>query len=158
AGSGLDYPETFPALIAARSGVQCVNLAVNAYGSDQAYLRLIDAMPQFQRLGATVTIFLPVQLSRNLHDEKPPPTLGPNDDLEFLPQPTGFLARLRVRKLFRNEFPYLGDGAIERTLNETAAILRETSRRTRARGATPLFVVPSTGQKRSLDEHPEAWI
>jgi hypothetical protein len=156
-GFGLEYAETFPALIAASRGVQCVNLAANAYASDQAYLRLIDAMPRFQRLVATVTVFIPLQLSRNLQDDRPRLVLGPTGELELVPAATDFLSRLRIRKLFW-KVPYLGDRAIEQTLNLTSAILRETSIRTRARGATPLFVVPSFGPNRPLAEHPEAWI
>ena len=138
--------------------MQSVNLAVNAYGSDQAYLRLIDAMPRFQRLVATVTVFLPKQLSRNLHDDRPRLVLGPSGELQLVPPAQGFFAGLRIRKLLSDEFPYLGDRAIDRALAVTSAILRETSIRTRARGARPLFVVPSYGPKRTLDEHPEAWI
>jgi len=157
-GFGLDYGETFPALIAARRGVQCVNLAANAYGSDQAYLRLIDAMPRFEHLVATVTVFIPLQLSRNLYDDRPRLILGPNGELKFMTAVTDFLSGLRVRTVLWSELPYLGDRAIDRTLTLTSAILRETSIRTRARGATPLFVIPSRGPKRSLGEHPEAWI
>ena len=157
-GLGLDFAETYPALIAARRGVQCVNLAANAYGSDQAYLRLTDAMPRFPRLVATVTLFVPVQLGRNLHDDRPRLVLGPTGDLELVPAATDFLSRLRIRKLLWNELPYLGDKAIGRTLALTSAILRETSVRTRARGATPLFVIPSNGPNRPFGEHPEAWI
>ena len=54
-----------------------MNVAANAYGSDQAYLRLIDAMPRFRRLVAIVTLFVPVQLSRNLHDDRPRLVLAP---------------------------------------------------------------------------------
>jgi len=158
AGSGLEYAETYPELIAARRGVQCVNLAANAYGSDQAYLRLIDAMPRFQRLVATVTVFIPVQLSRNLHDHRPRLVLRPTGDLELVAPATDFLSRLRIRNLLWNELPYLGDRAIDRTLTLTSAILRETSIRTRARGAAPLFVIPSYGPKRTLGEHQEAWV
>ena len=157
-GLGLDYAETYPALIAERRGVQCVNLAAPAYGSDQAYLRLIDAMPRFERLVATVTVFIPLQLGRNLHDDRPRLALGPTGELDFVPPATGFLSRLRIRKLFWNGLPYLGDRAIDRTLTLTSAILRETSIRTRARGATPLFVIPVHGPNRPLDQHAEAWV
>jgi len=157
-GFGLQYTETFPALIAARRGVQCVNLAANAYGSDQAYLRLVDAMPGFERVVATVTVFIPLQLSRNLYDDRPRLILGPSGELKFATAADDFLSRLRIRTVLWSELPYLGDGAIERTLKLTSAILRETSTRTRARGATPLFVIPSRGPKRPLSEHPEAWI
>ncbi len=96
-GWGLDYPETDAALIAARRGVQCVNLAVNSYASDQAYLRLIDAMPRYQRLLATVTIFIPVQLGRNLHDDRPRLVLGPMGELDFKPAAADFLSQLRTQ-------------------------------------------------------------
>jgi len=157
-GFGLEYAETYPALIAERRGVQCVNLAAPAYGSDQAYLRLIDAMPRFERLVATVTVFIPLQLSRNLYDDRPRLVLGPTGELEFVAAATDFLSRLRIRRLLGNGLPYLGDRAIDRTLTLTSAILRETSIRTRARGATPLFVIPGHGPSRPLGEHPEAWI
>lgn len=157
-GFGLEYAESYPALIAERRGVQCVNLAAPAYGSDQAYLRLIDAMPRFERLVATVTVFIPLQLSRNLYDDRPRLVLGPTGELEFVAAATDFLSRLRIRRLLWNGLPYLGDRAIDRTLTLTSAILRETSIRTRARGATPLFVIPSHGPNRPLSEHPEAWV
>ena len=82
-GFGLAYAETYPALIAERRGVQCVNLAAPAYGNDQAYLRLIDAMPRFEHLVATVTVLIPLQLSRNLYDGRPRLVLGPTGELEL---------------------------------------------------------------------------
>lgn len=157
-GYGLNYAETYPALIAERRGVQCVNLAGAAYGSDQAYQRLIDAMPRFERLVATVTVFIPLQLGRNLHDDRPRLVLRPSGELELVPAATDFLSRLYIRRLLWNELPYVGDRGIDRTLTLTSAILRETSMRTRARGAIPLFVIPIHGPKRPLGEHPEGWI
>jgi hypothetical protein len=157
-GYGLDYAETYPALIAERRGIQCVNLAGAAYGSDQAHLRLIDAMPRFEHLVATVTVFIPLQLGRNLHDDRPRLVLRSTGELDFVPAATDFLSRLYIRRLLWNELPYVGDRAIDRTLTLTSAILRETSDRTRSRGAIPLFVVPIHGAKRPLGEHPEAWI
>lgn len=157
-GFGLEYPESYPALVAARRGVQCVNLAGAAYGSDQAYLRLMDAMPRFEHLVATVTVFIPLQLGRNLYDDRPRLVLGPTGELELVPAATDFLSRLAIRRLLWKGLPYLGDRAIDRTLALTSAILRETTIRTRARGGTPLFVIPSYGPNRALDEHAEAWI
>jgi hypothetical protein len=57
-----------------------------------------------------------------------------------------------------NELPYLSDAALSRTMALHAAILQATSRAARARGAEPLFVVPSYGPPRSLAEHPEGFI
>jgi len=158
AGKGLEYDETYPALISAHLGVQSVNLAVNAYGADQAYLRLADAMPQFKRLIATVTVFLPVQIGRNLLDDKARLVLGSSGALELVPAASGLLANLRVRQFFWNEFPYSSESAIQRSVALTAAILRETAERTRARGATPLFLIPSYGPPRPLEAHDEAWL
>ena len=156
-GFGLEYAESFPALIAARRGLQCVNLAGAGYGSDQAYLRLSDAMPRFERPVATVTVFIPLQLGRNLYDDRPRLVLGPTGELELVPASTDFLSRLQILRLLWR-WPYLGDRSIDRTLSLTATILRETSIRTRARGATPLFVILSHGASRPLDEHAETWI
>ena len=157
-GFGLEYAETYPALIAKRRGIQCVNLAGPAYGNDQAYLRLIDAMPRFERLVATVTVLIPLQLGRNLHDDRARLVLGPTGALELVPAASDFFSRSRIRQLLWNRLPYLGDRAIDRTLTLTSAILRETSIRTRARGATPLFVIPIHGPSWPLGDHPEAWI
>jgi hypothetical protein len=38
------------------------------------------------------------------------------------------------------------------------AIVRETAARARARGAYPLFVMPTYEPPRPLDEYPEGWI
>lgn len=158
AGKGLEYDETYPALISAHLGVQSVNLAVNAYGADQAYLRLVDAIPRFKRLIATVTVFLPVQIGRNLLDDKARLVLGSSGAPELVPPASGWMAHLRVRQFFWNEFPYSSESAIQRSVALTAVILRETAERTRARGATPLFLIPSYGPPRPLEAHDEAWL
>lgn len=41
---------------------------------------------------------------------------------------------------------------------EQAGQARSAAGSTRARGAAPIFVVPSRGRDRPLGEHPEAWI
>ncbi len=158
AGQGLEYDETYPALISAHLGLQSVNLAVNGYGSDQAYQRLVDAMPRFARLAATVTVFLPVQIGRQLLDDKPRLVLGPSGTPELVPASAGFTAGLRLRKWLWNEVPYLGERAIQRSLALTSVLLRETAERTRVRGAMPLFVIPSYGPSRPLNDHEEAWL
>ena len=44
------------------------------------------------------------------------------------------------------------------SLAVTAAVLRETARQARARGATPLFLIAVVGPPRAFDQHPEAQI
>jgi hypothetical protein len=158
AGQGLQYEETFAALVSAELGVQPVNLAVNGYGCDQAYLRLIDALPRFDRLFATVTTFVPVQLGRNLQDLKPRLVLTEGGTLQAVPAATGFLSQLRLRRLLFNELPYSTDRGIAATIALTRAILRDTVKRTEARGGKAVFLIPLQGPPRRLEEHGEAWL
>lgn len=158
AGQGLQYEETFASLLSAELGLQPVNLAVNGYGCDQAYLRLIDALPRFEHVLGTVTTVLPVQLGRNLQDLKPRLVLNHAAALEWISGATGLFARLRLRRLLVNELPYADDHAIASTLALTRAILRDTAARTRAKGAEAIFFVPSQGPPRTLERHPEAWM
>ena len=136
-----------------------MNLAANAYGSDQAYLRLIDAMPRFQRLVATVTLFVPLQLGRNLHDDRPRLVLGPTGELDFVPPATDFLSRLRIRKLLWNGLPYLGDqGDRPDTDPDLGDPPRDEHPDTGPRSDAALRDPRSTARTGRSVEHPEAWI
>lgn len=156
-GHGLEYEETFPAILGERLNLQVVNVAAGGYGSDQAYLRLLDALDVLERPLVVVTVFHPVQLGRALQDYRPRLVLR-GDKLVAEPAPTGLWSRSRLRDLFVNELPYLSDAALSRAIELNRAIVRSTSLTARARGAQPLFVVPSFGPPRRLGEHPEAFI
>src|SRR5262249_42015363 len=58
-GEGLTWDESIPARVASATGIQSANLAVQGYGSDQAYLRLAAELPQFRRPAAVVSLFMP---------------------------------------------------------------------------------------------------
>jgi hypothetical protein len=103
---------------------------------------------------AVVTTVMPVQLHRNRRDDRP--HLGLRDGTLRLLPASG--SPLRLRQLFVNDLPYLSDAGLRESLGLTRAILRATAAAARARGAKPLFVVPSFGPVRPLDEHPEAFI
>jgi hypothetical protein len=156
-GHGLEYEETFPAILGERLGLQVVNVAAGGYGSDQAYLRLVDALDRLQHPVAALTVFLPVQLGRDLQDYRPRLVLR-GGKLTLEAAATGFWSRLRLRDLFVNELPYLSDPALSRAIALNRAIVQSTSLAARARGAESLFIVPSFGPPRSLNEHPEAFI
>jgi hypothetical protein len=156
-GHGLEYEDTFAAILGERMGLQVVNVSCGGYGSDQAYLRLMDVLYRLEHPVAVVTVFLPVQLGRGLQDYRPRLVL--RDGQLFLePATSGLWSRWRLRDLWVNELPYLSDAALSQTMALHAAIFQATSRVARARGAEPLFVVPSFGPPRSLAEHPEAFI
>jgi hypothetical protein len=97
---------------------------------------------------------LPVQLYRNLHDDRPHLVL--RDGALILEPASG--SRLRLRQLLVNDLPYLSEARLRKSLALTRAILHATDTATRAKGARPLFVFPSVGPARSLDAHPEAFI
>ena len=156
-GHGLEYEQTFAAVLGQRLGLQVANAAVAGYGSDQAYLRMVDALSRFQRPVAVLTVFIPLQLRRSVQDYRPRLTLR-GGKLAWQPPVVGFWSRWRLRDLCVNELPYLSDRALSAAMEINAAIVRETATAARARGAEPIFLIPSFGPPRVLGEHAEEGI
>jgi hypothetical protein len=156
-GHEVEYEQSFPALMGKDLGLQVVNVACGGYGSDQALLRFDDALARLRRPAAAVVTFLPIMLSRNVHDYRPRLALD-RGGLTLVPAADGFFAQLRLRDLLRNELPYLRERTLRESMRVTAAIVRETARAGRARGVEPLFAVISVGPPRPLDAHAEGWI
>jgi hypothetical protein len=160
-GQGLTWEESVPAQVGAMMGIQSANLAVHGFSSDQAYLRLETELPRFRRPVAVVSLFMTALFGRNLDDNRP--HLGPG--LIWLPpQQHGRLAS-PVKLLV----PYRKTGTVERGITMTRQVLGATVNLARARGATPLIVVPQFGveaqaeralRRRILDETglPYVWI
>ena len=160
-GEGLTWEESVPAQVGAMMGIQSANLAVHGFGSDQAYLRLETELPRFRRPVAVVSLFMTALFGRNLDDDRP--HLGPG--LVWLPaEQHGRLASLA--KLL---VPYRKTETVERGVTMTRGVLGATVKLARARGATPLIVVPQFGveaeveralRRRILDETglPYVWI
>lgn len=144
-GHGLEWDETFAAVAAHDLGLQAVNLAVNGYGIDQAWLRLTNLLPRYRDVRAVVMVVLPLMLGRNLIDDHP----RLNERLEVLP-PSG--SRLRLRSLFVNQIPFRSEADIAGSARLTRALLLEVARRAR----TALFLVLSPGPDRPLEAHSEA--
>lgn len=151
-GQGLPIDETYPARVAARLGVQAVNLGVVNYSTDQALQRLAQELPRYLRPVAVVADFLPGQLLRNIDDDRP--HLGLRDD--------GTLAAravsppvLRLSR-FIDSLPYTSERTVRRSVALTSALVREIARLSLLRGARPLFFVPSVGPRRAFDERGEA--
>jgi len=156
-GHGLEYEDTFAAILGERMGLQVVNVAAGGYGLDQAYLRLREALGRLERPVVVLMVFHPVQLRRALQDFRPRLVLR-NDQLIQQSAASGFWSRWKLRDLWVNELPYLGDEALAKTMALNAAIIQATSSEPRVRGAEPLFVVPSFGPPRPLGDHQEAFI
>jgi hypothetical protein len=133
-GEGLNWDESIPAQVGALLGVQSANLAVSAYATDQAYLRLQSELPQFRDPRAVVTLFAPALFDRNMDDDRP--HLGPG--LVWLPA----TERWRLLEILRLAVRYRKEETIERAIAMTRDVLRATCELARSRGAVPLVVVP----------------
>jgi hypothetical protein len=138
-GHGLEWKDTFAAKLGARLGLQVVNVAEGGYGTDQAFLRVQDALRRLQRPVALVETVLPVQLHRNVQDDRVRLVLRAGR-LELAPPSA---SRLRLRELFVNQLPWLSDARLAASMELTRTILEATARAARARGAKVLFVTPS---------------
>jgi hypothetical protein len=160
-GEGLTWEESVPAQVGAMTGIQSANLAVHGFGTDQAYLRLETELPRFRRPVAVIALFMTALFGRNLDDDRP--HLAPG--LVWRPaEPHG-----RIVSLATMLVPYRTDETVERGITMTRDVLGATVALARARGATPLIVVPHFGveeeaertlRRRILDETrlPYVWI
>jgi hypothetical protein len=138
-GHGLQLPDTIAARLAELTHAQIIVTAVGGYGNDQAYLRAMDALARLRRPIAVVTLVLPVQLSRNLHDYRPRLAL----ENGRLVQKPAVQSTLQLRNLFANELRYTSERGLQKSLALTHAIFAATQEAARARGAQALFVEPT---------------
>ena len=103
-GYGLEYEQTFAAVLGGELALQVVNVGVGGYGTDQAALRLEDALQKLEKPVAIVQVFLSAQLHRNVRDYRPRLALR-DGVLELVPRASGFFAGLRMRDIVVNETP-----------------------------------------------------
>jgi hypothetical protein len=143
-GEGLTWDESIPAQVGMMMGIQSANLAVHGFASDQAYGRLEMELPHFRRPVAVVSLFMPALFGRNLDDDRP--HLGPG--LVWLPARQHW----RLASLAKLLVPYRRDETVERGVTVTRAVLRATVDLVRARGATPLLVVPEFGPEEQNEQ------
>lgn len=143
-GEGLTWEESVPAQVGVAMGIQSANLAVHGYSTDQGYLRLEGELPRFRHPVAVVTLFMTALFGRNLDDDRP--HLGPQ--LIWLPAEShGRLASLATLLV-----PYRTDKTVERGIVITQQVLRAIADLSRARGATPLIVVPQLGPEEPAEQ------
>jgi len=143
-GEGLDWDESVPALVGKALGIQSANLAVHGFSTDQAYLRLEQELPRFRRPVAVVALFMTGLMGRNLDRDRPHLEAG------LLWQPAR--PRARLASLAQVFVPYRSSSAIDNGLRTTRDVLRATAALARARGATPLVLVPQFGHEDERDQ------
>ena len=133
-GEGLSWDESVPARVGALLGIQSANLAVSAYATDQAYLRLKTELPRFRDPVAVVTLFAPTLFDRNMDDDRP--HLGPG---LVWHEP---VKRWRLLEIVRLLVRYRKVETIDRGIAVTREVLRAMVDLAQSRGARPLIVVP----------------
>jgi len=133
-GEGLTWEESVPAQTGALLGVQSANLAVSAYASDQAFMRLRAEIPRFRQPIAVVSVFAPALFDRNMDDDRP--HLG--QGLVWLPA----TERWRLLEILRLVMRYRKEETIERGIAVTREVLQATCDLARMRGAVPVIVMP----------------
>ena len=147
-GFGLNFEETYPFDVGQDLGVQVVNVAVQSYGNDGAYVRMHEALPRFEHLVATVTMVNHFMIDRNVWADRPHVLVSDDGSLTVEPvqDESGWLARSPLLRLARNLVH--SDEALRRARMYIAATARET----RARGAFPLFVLANVHDQCLPDE------
>jgi len=123
AGFGLQWEETFPALLGTRLQLQVVNLASPAYRADQSWLRLKDALPNLEHPVAVVGIFMPGLVGRSF----------------VPPEAPTLLQRSGLYRLWKHL--YWSDAAVDDGMRAIAASLRDMAALAKARGAPCIFLV-----------------
>ena len=134
-GYGLEYAETVPAQLEAMTGIQTANVAVNAFGTDQAYLRLRSELPRFSKPVAIVILFTPFLLDRNLDRDRMHLDAGLRWHRAETPP-------LRLAELARRVLRYRGEARIAYGVAMTRSVLRATLELARSRGARAIILVP----------------
>ena len=141
AGIGLQWEETFPAILGARLHLQVVNLGSPAYRLDQSWLRLKDSLPKLDRPVAVIGLFMPGLVGRSFAGQRHPLARpSPSGGVDIPPpERPGLLQRSALYRLWKHL--YWSDAALEEGMRSVSAVLRDTAALAKARGAPCIFLV-----------------
>jgi hypothetical protein len=156
AGFGLQWEESFPALLGARLHLQVVNLASPAYRADQSWLRLKDALPRLEHPVAVVGIFMPGLVGRSFAGQRHPRVRpSPSGGVEIVPPeaPT-LLQQSGTYRLWRHL--YWSDAEVEEGLRSITVVMNDMKAFANARGAACIFLVTGRAPQWMLHELFEA--
>lgn len=134
-GYGLDWPDTIPVLVQAKTGIQTANIAVNAQATDQIFMRLRRELRRFENPVAVVIPFMPRLLDRNLDGDKPHLDAALRWHVAGPPP-------IRLVELTRRLLRYRDPADIARGEATTSAVLKGAIAAAEARGARAIVLVP----------------
>jgi hypothetical protein len=132
-GMGVTYDDTFAALLEDRTGLQVVDVAQPGYSFDQAYLRLAQDLPRFERPVAVVGFVVPDEVWRAEYEDRPRLRLVDGKLVKVGPEPE-WKRDLRLRRVWRDA--YHGDAE----LDDVRAQVRAMRDLAQSRGAQAVFV------------------
>jgi hypothetical protein len=138
AGFGLQWEETFAALLGARLHLQVVNLASPAYRADQSWLRLKDSLPKLEHPAAVVGVFMPGLVGRSF----------------VPPEAPTLLQRSGVYRLWKHL--YWSDAAVGEGMRSVALGLGGMAALAKARNVPCIFLVTAGTPQWMLHELFEA--
>ena len=144
AGEGLTWDESVPGQVAQTLRLQSVNLAVDGYSTDQAYLRLERELPRFRKPVAVVMLFMTSLFGRNLDRDRP----YLEDGMRWQPA----RPRSRLLSLAQILVPYRSDLAIDAGIRDTRVVTQAAIALAARHGAKPIILVPQFG-----DDDPRHW-
>jgi hypothetical protein len=141
AGFGLQWEETFPALLGERLQLQVVNLATPSYRADQSWLRLKDALPGLARPVAVIGVFMPGLIGRSFASGRHPIARPlPFSGIELLaPQPLDAFERSGLFRVWNHL--YRSDAEVEEGMRSVGATVADMAALAKARDAVCLFLV-----------------
>ena len=141
AGIGLQWEETFAAMLGTRLQLQVVNLASPAYRLDQSWLRLRDALPGLVHPVAVIGVFMPGLVGRGFAGQRHPPVrASPSGELELLPlDGPRLLDRSALYRLWKHV--YWSDEEMAEGMRATSLALRGIASLAETRGAPCVFLV-----------------
>jgi hypothetical protein len=134
-GYGLEWPETIPAQVQALTGVQAVDMGVNAHATDQIFLRLRRELPRFARPVAVIIPFVPALFDRNLDTDRP------HLDAALRWHPAD-APSFRIVELARRAVRYRSEAAIAQGTAMTRRALKAMIAMAEACGARAIVLVP----------------
>lgn len=133
-GHGVTYAESIPARVGRRLGLQPADLAVGGFATDQMYLRFAAEWPRYRKPRAVVILFMPALFHRNLEHDRP--HLAPG--LVWRPASDDW----RLLQIAHRLAPYRSDEDLADAELMTRQALGRMTAMARARGATPVILVP----------------
>jgi hypothetical protein len=159
-GYGLDYDESIPALVAAHTGIQTINLGVNGFANDEALEWLKASMARIKHPIAVVSFIVYNAIGRNIAPQRWHLAPRPGGGLELVKpdaRAPGFLERSPLWTALHAAVPYHD----ARVVDLTREILASTAAYARSVNAYPLFVLTETPTRcagsthESMDDAPE---